>query len=454
MMSRTSVVDLIGDFLYPGWATERTKLDRLDRWMRWTPDPTRLPRASTRELRDLEELSRTPWLSLVVTTVAQCMYVDNYLTPLDRDDAKDRADNPHGPWLTWLRNGFEQRQTPVHRATLGFGYAFVKVLEGEDHLGQPMSVMRGVSPRKMWAVYQDPESDDWPMYSLQVDDQPGGKQMLRLYDEEMEHFLSCSSDGSGIEYIEGRPHGAPHPPIVRYTNQLDLDGRADGEVEPFIGAARRINKTAYDRLLVQHFNSWKVRTVAGMSAPDTDDEAEAVRLRLRQQDLLVAEDADTKFGTLDETPLTGFVESWRADVEALAAVSQTPAHQLTGQLVNLSAEALAAARASLTQKVYERQKSIGKSHAQALKLAAYLQGESDYAGDILGRVHWQDMEIRSMSQAVDALGKAATMLDVPKKALWGRIPGIEQSDVTEWNEYADADDPAAQLAAALDRQGT
>jgi hypothetical protein len=90
-------------------------------------------------------------------------------------------------------------------------------------------------------------------------------------------------------------------PIIRHANMLDLDGRCDGEVEPFIPAAARINKTAFDRLVTQHFSSWKVRTVAGMAQPDDDESVNRKKLEMRQEDLLVAEDPDTKFGTLDET---------------------------------------------------------------------------------------------------------------------------------------------------------
>jgi hypothetical protein len=62
------------------------------------------------------------------------------------------------------------------------------------------------------------------------------------------------------------------------------------------------------------------------------------------------------------------------------------------------------------------------------------------------------MEIRSLSQAVDALGKAAQMLFVPPSALWGRIPGVEKSDVQEWKEIAEKGDPVTKLQAELARQ--
>jgi hypothetical protein len=53
---------------------------------------------------------------------------------------------------------------------------------------------------------------------------------------------------------------------------------------------------------------------------------------------------------------------------------------------------------------------------------------------------------------VDALGKAATMLEVPKRALWGRIPGVERTDIDDWARMAEAEDPAARMAAELARQ--
>lgn len=449
MLGRQAALELVRDRLFPLWQKEKDRLDHIDCWYRWKQDEIKLPKRATPELRALADMSKVPWLGLVVSSVSQCMYVDGYRSPLDADRA---GDDLAGPWKTWHANGLDQRQIAIHRAALAYGYAFVKVMPGQDHQGK-RSVLRGVSPRRMFAVYADPAEDDWPMYAIQVDSAPGGGYLVRLIDDEHIHYLGMDNSGATPKYISAETHGAGVCPIVRYANMLDLDGRADGEVEPFIPAAARINKTAFDRLVTQHFSSWKVRTVSGMAAPDDEESANRKKLEMRQEDLLVAEDPDTKFGTLDETPLTGFIESWRSDIEALAAVSQTPTHTLTGQLVNLSAEALAAARAGLTQKVTERQKSFGKSHVQALRLGAQLEGNDADAQDILGRVTWQDMEIRSIAQAVDALGKAATMLQVPVKALWQRIPGVEKSDVDEWEEMAVNADPVERLTNTLVAQG-
>jgi hypothetical protein len=449
VLSPLATTELIKKKLFKEWEQERDRLDRIDHWYRWTQEDIHLPRAATLELKRLTQLSKVPWLGLVVTSAAQAMYVDGYRSRLDNDG--DLTDSP--PWRTWLANGMDRRQTAVHRYGLAYGYSFLTVLPGEDPLtGQSQAVMRGVSPRKMYAVWDDPAEDDWPEYALRIVERSGDDHLARLYDSTAVHTLRISGDGEATYLDEPQIHDAGVCPVVRYANMLDLDGRTPGEVEPYIALAARINKTSYDRMLVQHFNSWKVRYITGMSPPDDDETANRAKLQLRQDDLLIAEHTDAKFGTLDETELGGFIAAHRADVETLAAASQTPTHELTGQMANLSAEALAAARASLNQKVTERQKSFGASHAQALRLAAALEGHDEYARDITGRVTWQDMEIRSMSQAADALGKMVQMLHVPPSATWARIPGVEKSDVQEWVALAERGDPITQLQMRLEQQ--
>lgn len=454
-LSVEAASELIVKVLYPRYQREAERLERIDRWYRWQADDIKLPRSATSELKQLIELSKTPWLGLVVSSLSQCLYVDGYRSPLDLAQEEGRADPvpPSGPWRTWHANGMDNRQVAIHRAALAYGYCYVSVLPGKDGDGEDRSVIRGVSPRKAIAVYEDPAEDLWPEYVLVVNSRGTGEgYTLRLYDNEYVMTFTLGSDTDKPEFVGSEEHRAGVPPFVRFANMLDLDGRCDGEVEPFIPLAARINKTSYDRMLTQHFSSWKIRTIAGMAQPDNDEAANRKKLQLRQDDILVADDPDTKFGTLDETPLNGFIDAWRSDIEALAAVTQTPTHALTGQLVNLSAEALAAARAGLTQKVAERQKAFGASHVQVLRLAAMLEGDMAYADDDLARVTWQDMEIRSMSQAVDALGKAAQMLQVPLPALWQRIPGVEKSDVDEWRRMVSELDPMDRLTAELARQ--
>ncbi|WP_241374653.1 hypothetical protein, partial [Escherichia coli] len=80
--------------------------------------------------------------------------------------------------------------------------------------------------------------------------------------------------------------------------------------------AKRINKTTYDRMLTPHFNSWKVRTATGLDEPANAEDAEQMALRFRQNDILSG-GPDVQFGTLDETPLDGFISAKMDDVRTL-----------------------------------------------------------------------------------------------------------------------------------------
>jgi hypothetical protein len=419
------LVSLAKKDLLPQFRKENEHLDWLDRWLRWDHDKPHSPRHATIEYKELAGRAQAPWLALVVTSVVQSLYVEGYRSATATEDAS--------PWNIWQANGFDRRQIAIHRDAIAYGYSYVTVLPGELPSGEAMPAMRGVSPRRMLAFYEDPAEDDWP--SVVIHAKPGrheGNNVLNLkvYDDNNIHYLRCAELGDAVEVVsESEEHGVGFVPVVRYANQIDLEGRTPGEVEPYISVAGRIDQTAFDRLVVQRFASWAVRTIAGMSKPDDGTDAQAEKLRLKVEDILIADDPDTKFGSLPATPLDGFIKAHEADIGVLAAVSQTPAHELLGQQINLSAEALAAARASADAKVDERKHGLGESHEQALRLGALIQGDFAAATDYTAQVRWKDTSIRSLAQAADGLGKLAQMLGVPPELLWEKIPGFTQQDV-------------------------
>lgn len=447
-MSKGDVTELVKERLFPAFRTERDKLDRIDRWLRWEHDKPHAPRQSTKEYKDLADRAQTPWLQLVVTSVAQNLYVLGYRA----DDAADDAP----PWDDWQANGMDARQVPIHRAALGYGASYVTVLPGEDELtGDAVPAIRGYSPRRMMAFYREPEHDEWPLYALRADPQKvEGNEgyAVRLYDDERVWQFTTDSSGTDLTYVTFEEHSLGVCPVVRFANQLDLEGRTPGEVEPFIPVAGRIDQTVFDRLVVQRFASFIVRTVAGMAEPETPADAEKIKLLLQVGNLLISDNPETKFGALPASPLDGFIEAADADIRVLAAASQTPAHELLGKIANLSAEALAAARASLTAKVEERKTSFGESHEQVLRLCAFVRGDEAGARDRGAQVRWRDTEIRSLAQAADALGKMAQMLGVPVEMLWEKLPGFTQQDVERAKAIAAQGDSISDLTALLDRQ--
>jgi hypothetical protein len=431
-MTQSAVLALANDILIPGWQAERQKLDEIDQWYRWSPEKVRVPDHANQEEKYLRDLAETPWLNLVVTTVAQQLVGE-----LVRSS---EASNVDAVWLPWLRNRMPSRQRAIHRSALAYGYAYTTVMPGDSG-----AVIRGYSPRDMYAVYADPVEDEYPMYYLRV----RGNHRI-VVDEEAVYTLGVE-DGK-LTYISHELHGAGVCPAIRYSNQIDLEGRTPGEIEPFIPIAQRINKTTFDRLLIQHHSSWKIRTATGLEEPTTAEDAAAQKLLLRHSDILTGGE-DVKFGTLDETSPEGLIKAGETDVETLAAVSQTPAHALTGKMINLSADAIMEARSMLDLKAGERKVGFGDSHIQTLRLASYIEGRERDANDFTLTMDWADLGSRSMAQAADALGKMATMLGIPPEKLWDRVPGVTPDIAAAWLTYKQ-ENPSAeeQLASALTTQ--
>ena len=423
------VMALVKDEFAGIFATEKSRLDQIDRWARWEHDEPHKPRHATPEYQELAKRAQAPWGDLVVTTVAQTLYVAGYR----RGDQEDNST----PWRVWQANGMDARQIALHRAALTYGLAYVTVVPGRTALtGEAMPMMRAHSPRKMLALYEDPEIDEFPIVAIRVTKRRSGF-VVEVYDDKFVHTLTGDKNGGGLadklEYRGAEEHGAGVCPVVRFANRFDLEGRSAGEIEPLVSVLGRIDQTSMDRLVVQRFAAWIVRTIAGMSITETaaaTGRTEAqVKQELRPEDLLVAEDPDTKFGSLPATPLDGFINAHEADVGVLAAVSQTPAHELNGKMANLSAEALAAARAGATAKSDERKVLFGEAHGQALRLAAHILGDAAAAADFEAQIRWRDTSIRSMAQAADALGKLADQLEFPRELLWEKIPGVDELDL-------------------------
>lgn len=413
--------------LIPAWRDERKKLDRVDAWMRWDHDPPHKPRQSTPEYRELAARSQAPWGDLVVGSVAQTMYVQGYRRPGSGPDSTG--------WQVWQANGMDARQVAIHRAMLGYGVAYGVGMPGETLTGAPMPVLRGLSPREMLAVYDDPAMDEWPVYALRLA-KHRGRWDVWLYDDAAEHRLQLGTDLAATPtYIAATEHPAKVCPVVRYANRFDLEGRYTGEIEPLIPLLGRIDQTTFDRLVVQRFASWIVRTIAGMDLSKTAETAGVTtaqaKLLLQVQDILVAPDKDTKFGSLPATQLDGFIKAHDSDMQDLAAVSQTPAFEMLGSMANLSAEALDAAKDSQNAKSGEIRTTTGESHEQFIRLGSFLADDLDGAADFESSVVWEDTSIRSLSKAADAFGKLSTQLAVPPQVLWPKIPGFTQTDIGE-----------------------
>ena len=427
---------------FPSFLRQRENAQVLDAWARGEQRQANehglhgikgepyAPRQVTEEYQQLSRLSPNPLGGLVVTSLAQTVYVDGV-----RRTGGDPSKNMD-VWNTWQQNGWDAKQIPLHRAAITHGLSFATTRPDKDPLtGDKMAKMSAFSAKRMAAFYDDP-NDEWPSFAIQADpiNRFEGFQSewtVTVIDDEAAYYLSCENNGYDLDdwtFISYEEHGMKVPPIVRYANSIDLDGRATGEIEAVLPMLARIDQNTFDRLIVQRFGAWKVRYIAGMAKPadTTDKVAEALRLKI--EDLLISSNPETKFGTLDATDMKGFLDADDHDLRMLAAITQTPPHHMLGLSSNLQAEALAAATEGLMRKSGDFRMVNGQSHEQLFRLTAYANGNAEEARATDMQVRWRDTESRSLVQTANGLALIATSLKVPVQMLWERIPGWTDGD--------------------------
>lgn len=444
MASQGAIKGLAREY-FPSFLRQRAKAERLNSWGAGkvpVGEGIFVPRhqVNSEEHLDLADLSHTPWLPLVTRSLVQQCFLDGVRR------AGQPVDQPNlEVYNLWQRNRMDSRQISLYTASLNHGYAYGVSTPGVD----PLTGLRSVDKRTYSALkasaFYDEDDDEWPRLFIvatpfATDDGLGGWN-VELWDESDRHWLTCSGDGGDERdwtWISSESHGSAVCPVVIFPATLDLDGNAVSEIEPLIPLARRIDQDTMDRLVVQRFASWKVRYIAGLSKPASKQDQVAEALRLKVEDLLISDNPNTKFGTLDATDLKGFIDAHAADLRDMSAVSQTPPHHMLGLSSNLQAEALAAAEAGLNRNAFTHRTIWGESHEQWFRLDAHLLGNRAEAGAYDMQARWRDQESRSLEQAAQALSMMATNLKVPVEMLWERIPGWTDYDTERAKELVQA----------------
>jgi hypothetical protein len=435
---------------------ERAELDVLRRY--WTGKqklPAVIPADAPNEVKEMARIARVNVIDIVVQALTQALFLDGFRA---RDE--DTGDDVTVPvWNVWLANRMNKRQAGLHRATVAYGTGYTVVTPGD-----PVPVIRPVSPRLLTAVYG--EDPDWPLYALEKRPTAGD---WRLYDQEAVYLLA-EARGGFVMAGEGAPHGvtdrygAPVCPVIRYRDaeDLDLEDDADpetlggfgasqtrvvaGQIAPLMPLQDQINLTSFSLKAAEWYSAFRQRWIVGWTPASGDQKMKAAASQMWTFD----EGPDEmQIGEFNQTELRGYLESREAALKYAATLSQTPVHELVGELVNLSAEALAAAEAGRDRKVDERKTGMGESHEQTFEAVASLVGV-EIPDD--AQVIWRDTSARAFGAIVDGLGKLAQMLQVPPQELWDRVPGATQQDIRRWKAAAAEGDAIASLTAVLDRQ--
>lgn len=434
MLNEQQVSDVLVDLLQEA-GEEWQRLDKFSRYHRGEHDDPYSPKQRSLEFIALSERSKTNLIPLVVDTLVDRLYVDGF-----RPDLEDSVQNSPA-WQWWQENSFDSRQKQVYKSTGIYGYSYVQVWPGQD--GTP--VFRPYSPRAWYAKY-DFFDDDWPIYAVRSN----GDRVWLLDDEAL--YVTRKLKGSvparyDLEQVV--PHGLGVTPLVRFVNSWPDEGAPPvGETEAVIHISDRLNQSVFDLLQAQSFQGVPQRYVTNLAVDDFDELAKVVQGAQR----FLGFKGEAQVGQLPAADLKNLVVAIDNTIRVFGQVSRTPPHHLVGEMVNISAEALVAAEASLSSKIEERQTLHGESWEQLFRLAGVAAGSAEIASDTASQVIWRSTDPRSMASTVDALGKMVQMLHVPADETWSMIPGITQTDVSRWRQKAEQGDPFVMLQNELKRQ--
>ncbi|MFF8774513.1 phage portal protein [Kitasatospora sp. NPDC015120] len=114
----------------------------------------------------------------------------------------------------------------------------------------------------------------------------------------------------------------------------------------------------------------------------------------------------------------------------IMGLADVPPHYLAGSnLVNLSADALAAAETSFKRFLSTLQDSLGESWESVFRLCALVAGQGEIEQDE-SQVEWAEKATRSLAQAADAMVKLMQQ-GVPLSVALRKVPGFSQADIDE-----------------------
>lgn len=416
-------------------AAARTRAEMLERW--YTTDlldverPV-MPAKAPEDLKKIRESASTPYARMGIKQLTQLIRVNDIRLA---DSAKSSE-----AWKIWQQNGFDSKQIALTQAATKFGEAYTLVTPAIGRLdgGKKTAKLAPYSARKATAFYRN-DFAEWPECVLivepQVDADGEIEDFVTFIDESHIHYLSCPHDDPDkLIYISNEVHAMELTPVQRH-GMVDLDGNAEGEIEPYIRILKRIDQDTTDRLVIQRFGAWVVRTIAGMKEPEgkgpaADAAREALETWLAVGDFLSSDNVDTKFGSIPATPMDGHLRAREADIRDYSAASGTPSYRTLGLSDNIGAEAIDAADKSLDLKADEYKVVFGEQYEAMMRLAGYAADNATIAQDFTSRVHWTPMSKGSEQSRMQAL-QSMLALGIPPEMIWRRIDEWTPEDTIE-----------------------
>lgn len=225
-------------------------------------------------------------------------------------------------------------------------------------------------------------------------------------------------------------------PLVPFSNRSRMLKDPRPEFHPAIPVQRRINKTLLDRLAMQDAGAFKAKWATGLEIPvdpDTGNPVEPFKVAVDR--LFVNESKDGKFGQFEAEDILQVLKAVEADVTHAAVLVPTPPDQILGTMVNVSAEGLKSAQASLISRIRSHMRFDEEPLESVARLSLKAAGKDVPNAASMSTI-WRNCEYRTEGELSDAATKALAN-GVPHEAVWERYYGATPDEITDWNSHLD-----------------
>lgn len=410
-------------------------------------------RLLTGDQRDIFKLllpaSRTNWSELVTNAVAERLQVVGFRFGGTSDD---RA------WTIWQASSMDSLSEMVQTDALVCGLTFVSVWPDEDNPTGVQIVPEHPSQTTLIYRWKNGRRQPVAAYKRIVEGTDLVEQLIlpnaiatwERDDAAVEQgdTVTYVSDPADPEPDEIEDNPAGQVPVVRLAGAPRTIGPPRSELHSVIPIQDRINLEIYNRMVASDFGAFRQITATGVKLERDENGVYRQPFNVGADRLLADSNPDARISAIPESTLRGYLDSVEADVQHLAAITQTPPHYLLGAMVNISGEALKAAETGLVSKTARRASHLGQNWEDVVRIALGYVGDPG-AVNVSAETIWKDFETRSEGETVDALVKMAT-LGVPRRILWERW-GASPQEISRWEELAAAEAAtnAATSAAAL-----
>lgn len=237
-------------------------------------------------------------------------------------------------------------------------------------------------------------------------------------------------------------------PLVPFPNRPRMLRRPLPEFHPAIKVQRRINKTLLDRMAMQDQGSFKALWATGIDIPEDPATGEPVEPFQRAIDrMFTNENPEGRFGQFEPEDIKQMLEAVRDDVKDAALLVPTPPDQILGEMVNVSADGLKSAQASLVSRVRGHMRVSDEGLEDVGRMSLKSAGKSTDGVERMTTI-WRNPEYRTEGEMSDAATKALAN-GMPHEAVWERYYGATPDEVTEWKRLLverEARDPLARLS--------